>query len=412
MAKLKTEYHMASWMWKPIRFLLKEIYKVIGFHGLLVCTSLYSVPMYFFKYRKYKAVSLVHKGFVDHGSGIALIDKKYKSIFLRLAEAYVKAKQDQLKVVPPYTISHLWQDNLDKYFVDLVGAICNKDTIHMKKLLENVGRDFGFGGEYDSHEIKKNFLYKYQFINTWYKCYEIFQQYAGKESELTYSQVGNPAGLYHNGQTIPLDAIRLHYHAKQILSLLRDVQHPVICEIGAGVGGQAYTILSNSERAITYIIFDIPEVLITASYFLMANFPERKIMLYKEGSLSRAKLEQYDIILMPYFALPQLGNNAVDLFFNSASFGEMESDMAEEYISQIERICRKYLMHINHTANWQWGETHSSLSTELIPSPRLFKKIYQYSELLYLAREEDKILYKYLFRSMYYAFLYERLKMN
>jgi len=225
--------------------------------------------------------------------------------------------------------------------------------------------------------------------------------------------LGNPVGLYHDGQIIPIDAIRYHYHATQILSLLRDVSNPVICEIGGGLGGQAYKVLSNSDRPITYILLDIPEMLVISSYFLMAALPEKKVLLYGESPLDSGKLDQYDIILMPNFMLPQLGDETVDLFFNSASFSEMDSVTVEEYIHQIERICRRYLMHVNHNQKFVWHnhgkETHNMPSTQIRPAPGRFKRIYQYPELLLLAREEDKSLY-YYYKSVYFAFLYERLR--
>jgi hypothetical protein len=393
--------------------LLKKVYEIIGFHGLIMFTSLYSTVVYYVKYKKYKAVPLIYEGFTNHS--VVIEDERHSAIIDRLIKAYAKAKEDQQKTVPPYVISQLWQMGLDKNFNELVAAIQIGDKVRIHKLLENLGRGFGFGGEYDSYEIENNCLYKYQFINSWYRSYEIYKEYAGDDSKLTYSPVGNPVGLYINGQTIPLDAIRFHYHAKQVFSLLRDINNPIICEIGAGLGGQAYKILSISARPMSYMIFDIPEVLVTASYFLMANFPEKKVLLYKEASMEQIRLEQYDIILMPYFILPQLGNDTVDLFFNAASFGEMESEMVSEYISQIERTCRKYFMHTNHTAKFMWSgkdierKAHNSSSTMIVPTQQQFKKVYQYPEPLYLAREEDRMHLKYYYGAMYYSFLYEKI---
>lgn len=233
---------------------------------------------------------------------------------------------------------------------------------------------------------------------------------------LTYPPIGNPLGLYHNRQVIPIDAIRYHYYAIEILSLLRNVNNPVICEIGGGLGGQAYTVQSSqgSDKHVTYIIIDLPEMLITSTYFLMASLPEKKFLLYGEEELMdvQGKLDQYDIILMPNFMLPQLGDKTVDLFFNSFSFSEMNSITVKEYLRQIERICRIYLMHVNHSAKFVWyenGKKYVNLpANQVIPDPKRFKKIYQRNHRF--GRLKSILLGFYLKGTKPFVFLYERIK--
>ena len=49
---------------------------------------------------------------------------------------------------------------------------------------------------------------------------------------------GNPADT-----PITMEAVRYHYWARRIFSLLGHPQRPVICEIGGGLGGQAFKVL-------------------------------------------------------------------------------------------------------------------------------------------------------------------------
>ena len=261
----------------------------------------------------------------------------------------------------------------------------------------------------DYFHNKKQLLYKYLFVNTWYKYYNMCQEVTGNPPVLTYPMVGNPAGLYEDGKVIPIEAIRFYYCATQMLLLLEDIHNPVICEIGSGNGGQIYAIMSNSERAMTYIDLDIPEMLAIATYFLMVTFPEKRFLLYGEGVMDSKNLKNYDIAMVPHFKMPQMEDETVDLFFNQRSFGEMDSKTVVEYIHQIGRICRGYLMHINHSQKFRFdenGEKSENLpSTEIKPDPAKFKKIYEYPWMF--NRLEEEIAHKGV-RNI--AFLYERRK--
>jgi len=391
--------------------LLKKVFKLLS----PISLSIFSVMIYIFKYRKFKAILSVKKGLKDHRPGVTTGDTRYITIFKRLVDSYNKAKAEQENIDQPYRVGHMWQGILDDRFVDLVTSLRNKDTVKLQALLENFHREgftlYSGGGSEDYYAMKKNPLYKYQFVNTWYKYYNIYKEVAGGHPLLTYPLLGNSVGLYHDGQIIPIEAVRYHYYATEILSLLRGVNNPVICEIGGGLGGQTYTILSNSDRAITYILLDIPEMLVISSYFLMAALPEKKFLLYGGGPLDSGKLDQYDIILMPNFMLPQLGDETVDLFFNACSFSEMDSVTVEEYIRQIERICRRYFMHINHNAKFVWYDEGKEIvnmpGSQIRPDPWRFKKIYQHPRVF--ARLGDKIFY-YYHKAGHFAFLYERIR--
>lgn len=394
---------------------VSSVRRWLGRNGLTIYTSIFAVVMYIFKYRKFKAIPAVKRGFEDHRQKRITNNAEYMAIFKRLSDAYNKAKSGQKSVAQPYKVGYMWQQNLDNHFADLIVALQNKDSMKLQTLLENFDREwftYGMGGETDYYAMKRNPLYKYQFVNTWYKCFNLYKELANGDHKLAYPMVGNPAGLYYDKQIIPLDAIRFHYYAAQILSLLRDVENPVVCEIGSGLGGQAYKVLSTSGRPITYILLDIPEMLAVSSYFLMAALPEKRFLLYGESAnLGNGKLNDYDVILMPNFMLPQLEDEKVDLFFNSASFSEMDSMTVAEYIRQIERICRRYLLHVNHNQKFIWHykgqESANMLSTQVQLDPNRFKQVYKFKDSFLLAREEEKIYYR---NAAFYEFLYERIK--
>ena len=383
-----------------------ELFRLIRLTG-------FSIVIYIFKYRKVKAIPSVRKGFKDHRSAIVNNDPKYIAIFRRLVDFYKKVKTQQEDIEGTYRTGKMWQSFIDLEFEDLITALRNNNIMELQKLLENFSRE-GFtrnvGIGHDYGEMKKNPLYKYQYVNSWHEFYGVYTGLFGRNLNMSFPLVGNPTGLSHDGQIISLDVFRYHYYAEEVLSLLQDVKNPVFCEIGSGMGGQAYKIISNSKGKITCILLDIPEVLVIASYFLMTALPQKKFLLFGEDRLNPSHLDKYDIILMPNFMLPRLKDNSVDLFFNSCSFSEMEKVTVEEYIIQIERICRKYLFHINHTAKFVWNKNGKEISNlpadQIRPNCKRFKKIYQHPRLF--SRLEDKIFYLRA-KARHFAFLYERI---
>jgi len=396
--------HTVYWLFGSIidRIILYDIFHTISI-----------VTIYIVENKKLKAIQNIKKGFKDHRSEVVLGGVEYDGIFQRIADAYNKAKEDQREITsPPYQVGVQWQRTLDNQYMELNNALLNYDIARMKETLENFSRDpmsASQGGGVDYFHNKKQSLYKYLFINTWYKYYDMCREVIGTVPVLSYPLVGNPAGLYHEGKIIPIEAIRFHYCATQMLSLLDDINHPVICEIGGGNGGQIYEAISNSEQTLTYIDLDIPEMLVIASYFLIATFPEKRILLYGEEEMNSVNLEKYDMAMVPHFKMPQLGNETVDLFFNQRSFGEMDSKTVIEYIRQIERICRGYLFHINHSKKFRFEEdgkkSENLPSTEIIPDPERFKKIYEYPWMF--NRLDEEIMYK---GTGNIAFLYEKRK--
>jgi putative sugar O-methyltransferase len=138
-------------------------------------------------------------------------------------------------------------------------------------------------------------------------------------SELTVPAVGNPWGYVVDNVMIGPKALRYHVLATQIQQITCDCKRPVIAEIGAGYGGTAYFVL-RGQQPLTYIDFDLPEVLTIAAYYLTRTLPHRRALLYEPGfKFTTATLAEYDVILMPNWMLPALPADSVDLFLNTFS---------------------------------------------------------------------------------------------
>ena len=369
---------------------------------------------YYMKYRRYRALPALKKGFEDHRNNSGQESPTPPEVFKRLADAYNRAKETQKTVSVPYQVGVQWQRDLDRKGKELIETLRAGNTDRLRELLENFTReDCGFSINLATDYImmkRRPSSFKYEYINTWYHFYNLYQQIMFRPPELRYPCVGNPVGLSHNGAVIPYETIRFNYYAGEILGLVSGTKHPVICEIGGGTGGQAYQVLISRERPVTYILFDIPEVLVISSYFLMASLPDKKILLYGEGEPTGENLKRYDLVLMPNFMLPALGNKTVDLFFNQASFSEMDSRTLQEYLGQIERICKRYLLHANHNRKFTFNEDGAQSSNlpsgEAVLSPEIFRKIYQHPFPFISEYQENN----YRGTESYASFLYERIQ--
>ena len=388
------------------------IYMRIGTPTIEVLIAIW---VYLFKYRKFKLMQSLVAGFKDHRITFNLTATEYEKLLIRICHAFILAKKDQQKVDDQYQIGGLYYKGITTRFKPLTMALNELDLEKLKKILGNFQRSelvrgMGTSGD-EYHQAKKNLFFKYAYINRWCKYYKKLTDLTSAKTLISYSLIGNPAGILIDGSVIHPESIRFHYTSQEICSLLQNIISPVICEIGSGVGGQAYKIINDLQRQSTYILFDLPEILVFASYFLLMNFPKKKILLYGEGNFNEGTIYDYDIILMPNYKLPCLQNDSIDLFFNDCSFSEMESNTVREYFKQIERTCRKYFMHINHTAKFSWNNdgkiTHNLPATEISPDPDRFKKIYQHYR-IWRGRPE-KLFYAFM-KAEHFTFLYERVK--
>jgi len=130
----------------------RKAYRRLGFQGLIIFISIFSIAIYIFKYRKFKAMPSVKEGFKDHRPGVATGDAGYMRIFKMLVHSYNKAKAEQEKIDQPYRVGYMWQTTLDAHFGDLVISLRDKDTVKLQALLENFDREwfsFGLGGATD-----------------------------------------------------------------------------------------------------------------------------------------------------------------------------------------------------------------------------------------------------------------------
>jgi len=326
----------------------------------------------------------------------------------RIVAAYKASKKAQLQSAEAFQIKGLWEEWLFINYMELIQALEREDISTLSKLYENFFREqftTGTGG-YDNYVNYRSPLGGHYIKYVWSSYRDKLLTLDFDLRKITFPMVGNPTGVLFNDTVIPIDALRHIYHAVEMCNLLCDIPNAVILEIGGGLGGQAYQSIRLCNTLSKYLVFDIPEVASISSYFLLSAFPQKHIRLFGEGPISTASTAEYDLAIFPHFAMPQLADLSVDLCYNSCSFSEMDSASSKEYLSVIERICRKYFLHDNHDMVLQFKQADGSASvniigSKLLPNPALFKRIFKKPRVHSLPEDKGVVQYEYLYERMH-----------
>lgn len=275
----------------------------------------------------------------------------HQQIVDRVIDCYRACKADQPLAQDPYQPGGEWANYLAERRTTYE-AMKTGDSITAGQQLRNFWRNelSPIVKEYAKYEqiLAGEEEYIDRFLVNVSRNYETWKEiFRVDQEQLEVPAVGNPWGLMIDGQMVIPKATRFHALASQIGELLRDRPSPKVIEIGAGYGGQAYYLLRDYSD-ITYVDLDLPETLVIAAYYLLATHPELNIALYGESSAPiDQQIDKHDVVMLPNYALPQLSDQSVDLCVNSFSFSEMPVETLTEYLNQITRCVKSYLLHNN-----------------------------------------------------------------
>jgi putative sugar O-methyltransferase len=349
------------------------------------------------------------EGFADHRKSpqhLTATDESLK----RIIAAYKAAKEKQEEAPTAFQVRGLWAEGIAVNFGKLIEALKSEDIAALREILDNFNREefaIGTGAGYDDYVKYTNSPMSGVYLKSvWCGYRDLLYSLDVDLSQVSYPMIGNPVGVKLDGALIPIETLRHAYNGKAISTLLRNVPEPVVLEIGGGLGGQAYQAIRLAEQPISkYLLFDIPEVLAVCSYFILTAFPDMKVRLFGEGKVSADKSEDYSIGLFPHFTIDSVEDMSVDMVFNSNSFSEMDGHTSGTYLSIVNRVCRKYFMHINHEVTLQFHYPDGTKSVNLIgskmvPDREHFKRLYKRPRIF--MRPEDKPFPSY-------THLYERM---
>lgn len=165
-----------------------------------------------------------------------------------------------------------------------------------------------------------------------------------KDSELgtlSDSGLGEPDDLFQIGdQQYTLAFLSKFMQYLYVKQFFQFQNCRVLWEVGCGYGVQAEVLLKLHPE-IRLILVDIPPQIYVAQQYLEAVFPGLVVNYSSTRNLTLIDPEAFDdgriLILCPW-QVPNL-NIPSDLFWNSASFQEMEPDVVGLYLSHVERLC-------------------------------------------------------------------------
>jgi len=168
-------------------------------------------------------------------------------------------------------------------------------------------------------------------------------------SQLSFSRHGNPVGFESDGRHASFGAL-YYYNFACFAAAAGDLgQTDVVVEIGSGYGGQA-EVLKALFPHLTIVLMDLAPQLYFAERFLSKALPGQ-VVPYRDtregqwdGALSPGKVH----FLSPR-AIENLNPEGRVLFWNAASFGEMEPDVVTNYAAHVSRFADTlFLMQFFH----------------------------------------------------------------
>lgn len=160
-------------------------------------------------------------------------------------------------------------------------------------------------------------------------------------SNISASIVGNPEWTfekYGNIYTMSFIQKFIHYaYASQFINF-DDVN--LFVELGGGAARQIEVILKMHPN-MTIMLFDIPPQIYVGQKYLEAVFPGR-VVSYRETREYRnmPSPEKGMIYVFGSQQFPLLENASADLFWDAASFQEMEPDAAANYLYCVNRFAK------------------------------------------------------------------------
>lgn len=281
-------------------------------------------------------------------------DKADRELAARIFTSFKRMKEDQAKASSCYSPSSFWQGLLDKAYRPMAEAVRDGDLNRFHFFLSNFGtwkewqaiestdimrsnmRSF-VGRRYLKNEVFFNQLKMWKWVNNGRK----------ELPALSYPAHGNQSGAYIDGNFVGVGSFFNEIYGSILSGLIREIDRPIVAELGAGYGKMAYFTLRYKDR-FSYVDFDLPETLCLAAYYLIKAFPGKKSLLYKEEEFSPVSYAKYDLIFMPAFEISKAGDSSVDLFLNKNSLGEMTAESVHSYVGCISKATRGYFFHMNH----------------------------------------------------------------
>lgn len=203
---------------------------------------------------------------------------------------------------------------------------------------------------------------------------------AGLLRALEEPSVGNPFSIRYRARWTSQDLCNsVHeFHAAGGADLSADDSCDV-AELGAGYGRVGFVFLKALPRA-TYTIIDIPPALNVAQEYLSRVFPDARVFRFRPFSRYEDVQEEFEGARIRFLASHQLEllpAKVFDRFITISSLHEMSRPQIENYLAQIDRVCR------GRFYTKQWRVSQAAVNGHVIredeyPIPPSWHEVYRH----------------------------------
>lgn len=191
--------------------------------------------------------------------------------------------------------------------------------------------------------------------------------------------VGNPFAILYKGARTSQDVCNSVHEFYQSGGLeMTDGQRWNVAELGAGYGRLAYVFL-RALPAATYSIIDIPPALNLAQEYLTRVLPEERVFRFRRFRHYEDVREEFQAARIRFLAAHQielLPAKEIDLFLNISSLHEMTLAQIQNYLTQIDRVCRGRF----YTKQWRVSRARANglvIREAEYPVPRSWRCLYR-----------------------------------
>ena len=334
--------------WKNNKILLFKLKNFI----LRILIIYIKIPLIFlFNKKKIKSINCGFQDFKKHKDFIFV----KKELIDRMIKFY---HQNKITITEANNTSNkgVWREWIDINFEEIIDHIINKRTNKISDILNNMFREkiaIGAGG-YDLWNRYNKIFGKYYINLVWNNYFELLKKSKFPIDKLKFPLIGNPCGLEFNNSIISIETLRHAYFAQKISNYINKESCKVV-DIGPGIGGVMHQLLNLKNETKVFLV-DLPEMIFFSSAFISTAFPNKNIFFYGESEKIR---KNADIFFIPNTHKKFLNNYNIDIYFNSCSFSEMDSDETKSYLEIINKNCYGYLIHDNHEDNFKYKGTNN-----------------------------------------------------
>ena len=161
-------------------------------------------------------------------------------------------------------------------------------------------------------------------------------------SEIETSTFGNPSDLFEiNGKKYTMQFLNFYIRLCFAQKYLKLKGNETIVELGSGSGFQV-EVLKKIFPDLTIICFDLPYSLFLCEQYLSKALGDQTIVK-SSATINWTDLEglaKGKVHMLGNWKFPILDKTKFDVFWNAASFGEMEPNIVKNYLSYVIDSCK------------------------------------------------------------------------